>query len=135
LAALARARQAQSARLRWGLRLPGLRNQGDAAAKALTPTTVVRGAKVVIIPRMITRSLEILEKAQLPPAQARAILEVMEPEFTTGSFATKDDLRTALAPFPTKAELFEVKAELMRWMFVFWAGQIAATLAIVKFLK
>lgn len=84
---------------------------------------------------MVTRSLEILEKAQLPAAQARAILEVMETEFATGSFATREDLRTAVAHLATKAELYEVKAELMRWMFVFWVGQIAATLAIVKFLK
>ena len=95
---------------------------------------------------MLTRSLEVLEKALLPTAQARAILEVMETEFATGSFATKEDLRvtkedlrtaieTAVAPLATKAELSDLKAELMRWMFVFWVGQIATTLAIVKFLK
>jgi hypothetical protein len=35
----------------------------------------------------------------------------------------------------TKAELAEVKAELIRWMFIFWVGQIAATVALVKFLR
>jgi len=41
---------------------------------------------------MHTKSLEILEKAQLPPGQVRAILQVMETEFATETLATKSDL-------------------------------------------
>ncbi len=145
---------------------------------------------------MKTKSLEVLEKSQLPPEQARAILQVMEAEFATDELATKADLerelvrfatkadlehelvrfatkadlarelerfatKTELArelecfptkadlarelerfatkadleKFATKADLAELKAELMKWTFVFWVGQMAAVLAIIKYLK
>ena len=41
---------------------------------------------------MNTKSLDILENAQLPPVQARAILQVMEAEFALETLATKADL-------------------------------------------
>ena len=116
---------------------------------------------------MKTKSLDVLEKAQLPLEQARAILQVMEEEFLTDQLATKSDLadlksdfadlrsdlaelksglKLEWAAFATKTDLMilkselhaamsELKAELMRWMFLFWVGQMAATLAIVKYLK
>jgi hypothetical protein len=34
----------------------------------------------------------------------------------------------------TKQDGAEVKAEIIKWMFLFWIGQTAATAAIVKFL-
>lgn len=37
--------------------------------------------------------------------------------------------------FATKADLAETKAELTRWMFIFWVGQVAAMLAILKLYK
>ena len=51
---------------------------------------------------MKTTSLEILEKAELPPAQAHAILKVMESEMSA-----------AHEPLATKADLMLVKADLM----------------------
>lgn len=42
--------------------------------------------------------------------------------------ATKDDI------LQLKIELKEQKSEIIKWMFLFWIGQIAVTLAIV-FLK
>ena len=36
----------------------------------------------------------------------------------------------------TKADVAEAKADLIKWMFIFWIGQVAAMLAIVlMFLK
>ena len=35
----------------------------------------------------------------------------------------------------TKVDLAEVKADIIKWMFIFWIGQIAVTLAIVYFRK
>ena len=64
---------------------------------------------LAIIGVMKTKSLEILEKAELPPAQARAILQVMESELVTETLATKADL----AAFVTKSE-FEVGIERLR---------------------
>jgi hypothetical protein len=31
----------------------------------------------------------------------------------------------------TKTDLAEVKADIIKWMFIFWVGQIAAAVAIV----
>lgn len=89
---------------------------------------------------METKSLEVLEKSQLPPEQARAILQVMEEEFATDELATKADLerfatKADFERFATKADLAELKAELMKWTFLFWVGQMAAVLAIIKYLK
>lgn len=33
--------------------------------------------------------------------------------------------------FATKADLADTKAELLKWMFIFWAGQIGALIAIL----
>ncbi|MBI3599359.1 MAG: hypothetical protein HY097_01800, partial [Nitrospinae bacterium] len=34
-----------------------------------------------------------------------------------------------------KAEIEKVKAELIKWMFLFWIGQLASLIAILKFFK
>ena len=47
--------------------------------------------------------------------------------------ADKDKLLTkadALAIFATKADLANVRADLIKWMFIFWVGQIGVTVAI-----
>ncbi|MBF0518308.1 MAG: hypothetical protein HQK92_01135 [Nitrospirae bacterium] len=61
--------------------------------------------------------------------------------------ATKADLREEIRNataellikiekrFATKAELAETKAELLKWMFIFWASQIGIIVALIKFLK
>ena len=41
----------------------------------------------------------------------------------------EDDLTKRLM---TKQDGAEIKAEIIRWMFLFWIGQIAALVAIVK---
>lgn len=43
-------------------------------------------------------------------------------------FATKEDI------YKLDTKLSEAKSELIKWMFIFWIGQTAAVLAIVKFL-
>ena len=80
---------------------------------------------------MKTANLDLLEKSELPPAQARAILQVMESEL-----AAHD---TALA---TKADLQALRAELIgkiegtiRWNFAFWVVQLGAMAAMLKLLK
>jgi len=47
--------------------------------------------------------------------------------------ATKTDLADLRAEF--KADIAQTNSELTRWMFVFWVGQMAATVAIVKLWK
>ena len=51
-------------------------------------------------------------------------------EATIKSLATKDDLALV------RKEIGESKADMIKWMFIFWIGQVGATLAIVfLFLK
>jgi hypothetical protein len=65
---------------------------------------------------MRTRSLEILEKSQLPAAQAHAILKVMEMEIAAGheTLATKVDLLEVRSEL--KAEINKVEGALSRWV-------------------
>lgn len=36
--------------------------------------------------------------------------------------------------FASKADLANAKADIIKWMFIFWAGQLAAMFAIIKLL-
>ena len=36
--------------------------------------------------------------------------------------------------FATKEDLANVKAEIIKWMFIFWIGQLASFIAIAKFI-
>ena len=69
----------------------------------------------------------ILEAASIEPPKARAIAESLEVAFRE----QEDDLTKRLM---TKQDGAELKAEMIKWMFLFWIGQMAATAAIVKFL-
>ena len=74
---------------------------------------------------MKTRSLEILGRSQLPPAQAHAILKVMEMEIAAGheSLATKLDLLEVRSEL--KAEIHKVEGALSRWVLTCMLGQTA----------
>lgn len=53
-----------------------------------------------------------------------------EINFRIEHLATKEDLSS------TKNELHSVKADLIKWMFIFWVGQLIATFSFVMlFLK
>ena len=71
--------------------------------------------------------LSILEAASIEPPKARAIAESLEVAFRE----QEDDLTKRLM---TKQDGAELKAEMIKWMFLFWIGQMAATAVIVKFL-
>ena len=32
----------------------------------------------------------------------------------------------------TKQDVAEAKADIIKWMFIFWIGQVAATVALIK---
>ena len=84
---------------------------------------------------MNVSSLEVLEKSQLPPAQARAILQVMDDELTARdrSLATKSDIREMRLDLDVKLEGF--KTEIIRWNFAFWIAQLAAFVGVLKLIK
>lgn len=46
-------------------------------------------------------------------------------EATIKTLATRDDL------IQIRKEIGEAKADTLKWMFIFWIGQIGATLAII----
>jgi len=110
---------------------------------------------------MKASSLELLEKTQLPPAQARAIFQVMELELASrdDALAGKIDhlaskvnllvdgfhameLKLEALRGETRAEFQALRAEMMReikgtlrWNFAFWVAQLAAIAGILKLLK
>jgi hypothetical protein len=98
---------------------------------------------------MQTASLDILEKTQLPPNQARAILQVMESELASHDhlLATKADLLDGLHRLELNIHQLELKIEAqradligeiqgtVRWNFAFWIAQLAAIAGILKLLK
>lgn len=57
----------------------------------------------------------------------QTIEEVIDTKFTSEKdrLATKDDI------LELKIEMKEQKSEIIKWMFLFWIGQIGVTLAIV----
>ena len=105
--------------------------------------------------------LSILEAASIEPPKARAIAESFETAFKeqeetlSKDWMTKSDelnlatqLRAELkslsaelrAEIKTSAadlrtEMAQFKAEIIKWMFLFWIGQIAVTAALIKLLK
>ena len=79
-------------------------------------------------------SLKIYEllKAHFPEPQARSMTHAIQP----AEADIERDLRSVLeAQFATKADLANAKAELIRWMFVFWVGQVAVTVGLLKLIK
>ena len=72
-----------------------------------------------------TKILSILEAAQIEPLKARAIAESLELAFRE----QEDDLSKRLM---TKQDGADLKAEIIKWMFLFWIGQIAALVTILK---
>ena len=74
-----------------------------------------------------TKILSILEAANIEAPKARAIAESLEIALKEQD----DDLSKRLM---TKADGAEIKTEIIKWMFLFWLGQMAATFAVVKFL-
>ncbi len=74
-----------------------------------------------------TKILSILEAAQIEPPKARAIAESLEIAFRE----QEHDLTNRLM---TKQDGADIKAEIIKWMFLFWIGQIAVLIAAANFL-
>ena len=65
-------------------------------------------------------------KRKLGENEAQAVTEYVESKVVKTFDKEKDVLAT-------KADLAETKSEIIKWMFIFWIGQIAVTLALVYF--
>ena len=105
--------------------------------------------------------LSILEAASIEPPKARAIAQSFETAFKeqeealSKDWMTKSDelnlatqLRAEMKSLATeiraeiktssaelRTEMAQFKTEIIKWMFLFWIGQLAAMFALIKFLK
>ena len=75
-------------------------------------------------------------KEKLGEKEAEALVDFVDTKLKENNeqnlkvVATKEDianLRTDL-----KTDIANNKAEIIKWMFIFWVGQMAATIAIIK---
>ena len=82
---------------------------------------------------MQAATLEILEKANVPAAQARAFAQAIEIEMAAQRdvLATKLDLSDVRRELEVKLE--SVKSELVRWVFLCILGQTAVLLGAAYF--
>jgi hypothetical protein len=85
---------------------------------------------------------DILKDANIPEPQARAITQAIRESDAVIALDVRSVLDERLKSVATKADLgqlraelktdmADLKSELMRWMFIFWAGQMAAMIGIV----
>lgn len=83
---------------------------------------------------MSLATLEILEQAQFPPAQARALARAFEAESGTKfeNLATKSDL--AQLEVRLGKESSAAKTESMRWTVLVMSGQTALLAGVMYFL-
>jgi hypothetical protein len=78
---------------------------------------------------MSTLELKVYEifKSKLGEKEAETLIEYFDSK-SEKKIAEKKDL------FATKEDLANLKAELIKWMFIFWIGQLGALVAIIKLL-
>ena len=67
-------------------------------------------------------------KGKLGENEAKALTEYVESRVDKSFDKEKNILAT-------KVDLAETKSEIIKWMFIFWIGQVAVTLALVYFRK
>ena len=86
-----------------------------------------------IVSAVQAATLEILEKANVPPAQARAFAQAIEIELAAqrDTLATKLDLTDLRRELEVRIE--SVKSEIVRWVFLCVLGQTAVLLGAAYF--
>jgi hypothetical protein len=78
--------------------------------------------------------LSILEAASIEPPKARAIAESIELALKENESDLTKTLMTKEDGAKLRVEIAESKAEVIKWMFLFWIGQAATTAALIKLL-
>jgi hypothetical protein len=64
-------------------------------------------------------------KEKIGEKEAQSLVEYVETKIVKEFDAKKDSLAT-------KEDLANVRSDVIKWMFIFWVGQLAAMIAIVK---
>ncbi|MGI8581134.1 MAG: hypothetical protein ACR2KX_03015 [Chitinophagaceae bacterium] len=81
-----------------------------------------------------TQSLKLYQIAQRyfnNPEDASAFISEIEMVVDNKLDARRDILATKEDIYQLKIEMKEQKSELIKWMFIFWIGQLGATIAII----
>jgi len=93
---------------------------------------------------MIVSEIKLFEllKAKIGEKEAEAFVELLETKvdrkFKDAETIFKGDMSSLKEymdkVFATKADLANVKVDIIKWMFLFWIGQLASFIAIAKFI-
>ena len=84
-------------------------------------------------------------KTKFTETEAQSIVASLEQKITTqfderkNEFATKEDMFKLREEFKAESSKLEIKmahhhADTIKWMFIFWIGQLAAFIAIGKYI-
>jgi hypothetical protein len=75
-------------------------------------------------------------KPKLGETEARMFIQHFEESFEEGFAAKSQQLTTkqdiADLRWELRVEIAQSRAEIIKWMFIFWIGQIATVIAIMK---
>jgi hypothetical protein len=90
---------------------------------------------------MTALALKVYEifKTRFSEPEAAAILEYIDEktekkyEEKKDILATKEDISKLREEL--RVEMREIKADMIKWMFIFWIGQLVAMIAIIKMIK
>jgi len=88
-------------------------------------------AKLFKLYQVVQRYFNKEEDAQAFVSQIESVIETRF-SVEKDRLATKEDLVREVGGL--KVEMKEQKSDVIKWMFIFWIGQIAATLSIVLLL-
>jgi predicted Holliday junction resolvase-like endonuclease len=88
---------------------------------------------------MIVSEIKLFEmlKAKLGQQEAEAFVEILENKVdrkfdeAKQTLATKEDLAKVEGRLETK--LAETKSEIIKWMFIFWMGQVAVIAGLLAY--
>ena len=72
-------------------------------------------------------------KMKLGEKEAKALTEYVESRVEKSIEKEKNVLATKEDIYKLEVKMSEMKSEIIKWMFIFWIGQIAVTLGIVYF--
>jgi hypothetical protein len=72
-------------------------------------------------------------KGKLGENEAKALTEYVESKVEKSFEKEKDILASKEDVLKLEIKISDVKSEIIKWMFIFWIGQIAVLLALVYF--
>ncbi len=71
---------------------------------------------------------------RLGEKEAQTLVEYVEHKVDKGFDLKQDILATKEDIFVVRQEISSAKADMIKWMFIFWVGQLGAMIALAKWL-